>query len=87
MAGGGAGATPQMHRLRPWGFPAVSPSHPNVFPHQGIQRITVEISEESLKLTPSRPTPERIVIGKRPVGVPLSELENGKPSPVVAGEG
>src|SRR5208283_77997 len=40
-------ATPQTHRLRPWGFPTVSPSHPNVFPHHGIQRISVEFSEES----------------------------------------
>ena len=40
-------ATPQTHRLRPWGFPTVSPSHPSVFPHHGIQRITVEFSEES----------------------------------------
>jgi hypothetical protein len=38
-------ATPQAHRLRPWGFPPVSPSHPNVLPHYGIQRITVEFSE------------------------------------------
>ena len=48
MAGGGAGGeTPQTHRLRPWGFPTVSPSHPSVFPHHGIQRITVEFSEKS----------------------------------------
>ncbi|MGA2704686.1 MAG: hypothetical protein ABSH35_26780, partial [Isosphaeraceae bacterium] len=40
-------ATPQTHRLRPWGFPTVSPSHPSVFPHHGIQRITVEFSEKS----------------------------------------
>jgi hypothetical protein len=40
-------ATPQAHRLRPWGFPTVSPSHPSVFPHHGIQRITVEFSEKS----------------------------------------
>src|SRR5271157_1448717 len=40
-------ATPQTHRLRPWGFPPVSPSHPSVFPHHGIQRITVEFSEKS----------------------------------------
>src|SRR5271165_5579465 len=40
-------ATPQMHRLRPWGFPTVSPSHPSVFPHHGIQRIRVELSENS----------------------------------------
>ena len=37
-------ATPQTHSLRPWGFPTVSPSHPSVFPHHGIQRITVEFS-------------------------------------------
>ena len=37
-------ATPQTHRLRPRGFPTVSPSHPSVFPHHGIQRITVEFS-------------------------------------------
>src|SRR5208337_3819802 len=43
-------ATPQTHRLRPWGFPTVSPSHPSVFPHHGIQRITVEFSEKSLFL-------------------------------------
>ncbi len=35
-----------MHRLRPWGFPTVSPSHPSAFPHHGIQRITVEFSEK-----------------------------------------
>ena len=40
-------ATPQTHRLRPWGFPTVSPSHPSLFPHHGIQQITVEFSEES----------------------------------------
>jgi hypothetical protein len=40
-----------------------------------------------LKLMPARSTPERIVIAKRPVGVPLPELEKSKPSPVVAGEG
>ena len=34
--------------LRSWGFPTVSPSHPSVFPHHGIQRITVEFSEKSL---------------------------------------
>ena len=28
-------ATPQTHRLRPRGFPTVSPSHPRVFPHHG----------------------------------------------------
>src|SRR5271157_5350749 len=43
-------ATPQTRRLRPWGFLAVSPSHPSVFPHHGIQRITVEFSEKSPKL-------------------------------------
>ena len=38
VVGGGAGAgephlwgRPQTHRLRPWGFPTVSPSHPSVF--------------------------------------------------------
>ena len=40
-------ATPQMPRLRPWGFPTVSPSHPSLFPHHGIRRITVEFSEDS----------------------------------------
>ena len=40
-------ATPQTHSLRPWGFPTVSPSHPGVFSHHGIQRITVEFSEKS----------------------------------------
>ena len=38
---------PQTHSLRPWGFPTVSPSHPSVFSHHGIQRITVEFSEKS----------------------------------------
>ena len=47
MAGGGAGGDAQTHR--PWGFPTVSPSHPSVFPHHGIQRITVELSENSQK--------------------------------------
>src|SRR5271157_1414396 len=28
-------AMPQTHRLRPWGFPAVSPSHPSVLPIMG----------------------------------------------------
>jgi len=42
-------ATSQTHRLRPWDFPTVSPSHPSVFPHHGIQRITVEFSEKSPK--------------------------------------
>src|SRR5208282_885164 len=28
-------ATPQTHRLRPWGFPTVSPSHPSVLPIMG----------------------------------------------------
>src|SRR5271157_4902199 len=41
-------ATPQTRRLRPWGFPTVSPSHPSIFPHHGIQRITEEFSEKSL---------------------------------------
>ena len=40
-------ATPQTHRLRPWGFPQVSPSYPSVFSPHGIQRITVEFSENS----------------------------------------
>jgi hypothetical protein len=40
-----------------------------------------------LKLTPARSTPERIVIGKRPVGVPLPELEKGKTLAGFAGEG
>ncbi len=31
---GGAMATPQTHRLRPWSFPAVSPSHPGGDPGQ-----------------------------------------------------
>jgi hypothetical protein len=47
VAGAEPEATPQTHRLRPWGFPTVSPSHPSVFPHHGIQRITVEFSEKS----------------------------------------
>ena len=38
-----------MPRLRPWGFPTVSPSHPSLFPHHGIRRITVEFSEDSQK--------------------------------------
>ena len=51
MAGGGAGGdAPDARGLRPWGFPAVSPSHPSDFPHHGIQRITVEFSEKSPKL-------------------------------------
>ena len=57
MAGGGAGGDAPAHRLRPWGFPTVSPSHPSVFPHHGIQQITVEFSEESrlhLSLMPFR---------------------------------
>src|SRR5271157_5965811 len=48
-------ATPQTHRLRPWGFPRVSPSHPNVSPHHGIQRITVEFSEKSRFFRKDRP--------------------------------
>src|SRR5271166_6952368 len=47
-------ATPQTLRLRPWGFPTVSPSHPSVFPHHEIQRITVEFSEESLIFRPGQ---------------------------------
>src|SRR5271157_2207940 len=48
-------ATPQTHRLRPWGFPTVSPSHPSVSPHHGIQRITVEFSEKSRFFRSDRP--------------------------------
>ena len=50
---------PQTHRLRPWGFPTVSPSHPSLFPHHGIQQITVEFSEESQRtvIFPSTPDP------------------------------
>src|SRR5271157_4325653 len=48
-------ATPQTHRLRPWGFPTVSPSRPSVFPHHGIQRITVEFSEKSHHFPVDRP--------------------------------
>ena len=39
-----------MPRLRPWGFPTVSPSHPSLFPHHGTRRITVEFSEDSQNL-------------------------------------
>ena len=49
-------ATPQTHSLRPWGFPTVSPSHPNVFPHHGILRITVEFSEKSRLLIAAQRT-------------------------------
>jgi len=48
-------ATPQTHRLRPWGFPTVSPSHPSVFSHHGIQPITVEFSEKSRFFLNDRP--------------------------------
>jgi len=34
-------------RRRRWGFPADSPSHPSIFPHHGILRITLEFSEDS----------------------------------------
>ena len=48
-------ATPQTHRLRPWGFPTVSPSHPSVFSHHGVQPITVEFSEKSRFFLNDRP--------------------------------
>ena len=68
VAGGGAGAggTPLVGsapnaQASAWGFPTVSPSHPSVFPHHGIQRITVEFSEESQNngdlAGPARPLP------------------------------
>src|SRR5208282_1568560 len=49
--------------LRPWGFHAVSPSHPSDFPHHGIQRITVEFSEKSptLRLCCTSPPKEGAV--------------------------
>ena len=54
MAGGGAGAggTPLVGsapdaQASALGLPHGSPSHPSVFPHHGIQRITVEFSEKS----------------------------------------
>ena len=54
VAGGGAGAggTPLVGsapdaQTSARGFPTVSPSHPSLFPHHGIQRITVEFSEQS----------------------------------------
>ena len=53
--GGAGGDAPETHRLRPWGFPTVSPSHPSLSPHHGIQQITVEFSEESQKKAPYRP--------------------------------
>jgi hypothetical protein len=40
-------ATPQIPRLRHWGFAAVSPSHPIILPHRGIRRITVGFSKDS----------------------------------------
>jgi hypothetical protein len=33
--------------LRPWGFPTVSPSHPNILPHHEIRQISVESTEDS----------------------------------------
>ena len=45
------------------------------------------IGNIDMKLMLARSTPERIVIGKRPSGVPLLELGKRKPSPAVAGEG
>jgi hypothetical protein len=38
-------ATPQVPRLGHWGFPAVSPSHPSIFPNDEV--ITVEFDEDS----------------------------------------
>ena len=39
---------PQTRRLRPWGFPAVSPSHPSTLPHHEIRLISVEFTDDSL---------------------------------------
>ena len=53
MAGGGAGGDAQTHQASALGLPyvsrdtTVSPSHPSLCPHHGIQRITVEFSENS----------------------------------------
>jgi len=47
VAGVGPEAMPQMHRPQSRGFPAVSPSHPSICPHQGILRITMEFTEDS----------------------------------------
>ena len=55
MAGGGAGGDAPDAQAWPWGFPKVSPSHPSVFPHHGIQRITVEFSEKSRFFRNDRP--------------------------------
>ena len=41
------GAWPNRSNRSPWGFSAVSPSHLSIFLHHGMQRITVEISEDS----------------------------------------
>ncbi len=46
-------ATPQVCRPLPWGFLAVSSSHPKISGHDGIRRTTVEFSENSQK-TPAR---------------------------------
>ena len=50
-------ATPQIPRLRPWGFPAVSPSHPRVHPQHDRPGITAGFGEDFQKnygLTPAR---------------------------------
>ena len=49
MAGGGAGGDAPDAQASALGLPrsTVSPSHPSVCPHHGIQRITVEFSEKS----------------------------------------
>ena len=36
--------------LRPWGFPTVSPSHPNVLPHHDIRQISVEFTADPPKV-------------------------------------
>ncbi len=48
VAGGAGGGAPDA-QASALGLPSVSPSHPSVFPHHGIQRITVELSEKSRK--------------------------------------
>ncbi len=80
-------ATPQTHRLRLWGFPTVSPSHPGVFPHHGIQRITVEFSEKSPENPEFLPRNqllsfeeiERFVRIVAPLGINKIRLTGGEP--------
>ena len=54
VAGGGAGGDAPDAQASAWGFPTVSPSHPSIFPHHGIQRITVEFSEKPRKENPNQ---------------------------------